>query len=315
MRRLIESSAIERNSHYVPGEKSFGYRLSPELAKRRHVRVEITNNTLRRKIVRHREEHVEALTGVYRYLFDLLQGVEIDVEPALNAVATCSDSDAVPFMETSIRLIGDGHFRLTTCEFGRVHTNLTNLKRESRRFLRFGGRPLVNLDIRNSQPLVFAAVLKEEFGSGFVPADVGHYIDLVQAGRFYDYVMEAWKVPPEDRSAFKKLFFGRVFYGKNFPVYVEAERFGAMFPTVMEVIRHLKKDDFRSLSHRLQRAESRIMIEGVAAQCMRQMPGVFIATIHDSILCTAEWAEPVRACMLEEFEKAGLVPTVNIEDT
>jgi hypothetical protein len=320
MNRLIKSGVIECNGRYVPGAKCLGYRLSPEWAARRHVRVEISDHTLRRKIVRHHAERPKSLTGVHRYLFDHLRNVRIDAEAALDAVGSLAESDASPIHETAVWFIQDGQFRLETCRFGRVHTNLTNLKRELRRFLHVDGRPLVNLDIRNSQPLVFASILKDrfEFDPGQTerpaPPDVVQYVELVQAGRFYDHVMAAWEIPAEERSSFKKRFFERVFYCKSFPPRVEAERFGAMFPTVLEVVRDLKKDDYRNLAHSLQRAESRIMIEGVAARCMREMPGVFLATIHDSVLCTAEWAEAVRACMMEEFEKAGLVPTVNIDD-
>ena len=40
-----------------------------------------------------------------------------------------------------------------------VHSNLTNLKKTLRPFLRYRGSELVNLDIANSQPMVFCLLL------------------------------------------------------------------------------------------------------------------------------------------------------------
>ena len=80
-----------------------------------------------------------------------------------------------PTDETAIEFIRDKHFFFHLCDYGRVHTNLTNLNGNLRKYLMYKGESLVNLDIRNSQPLVFASILKDcyEFDgdpSG-VPAD------------------------------------------------------------------------------------------------------------------------------------------------
>lgn len=48
------------------------------------------------------------------------------------------------------------NFRGKVCDFGRFHSNHTRLKREMRPYLRLNGQPLVEIDVRNCQPLLFA---------------------------------------------------------------------------------------------------------------------------------------------------------------
>jgi hypothetical protein len=59
----------------------------------------------------------------------------------------------------AIDMIHDHDWEFSKCNFGRVHTNITRLKREFRRALRIHGKRLVNLDVSNSQPLIFGLVL------------------------------------------------------------------------------------------------------------------------------------------------------------
>lgn len=46
---------------------------------------------------------------------------------------------------------------------GRFHSNITNLRKELRNFLRYDGKRLVNVDIRNSQPFFAGVLLQEAF--------------------------------------------------------------------------------------------------------------------------------------------------------
>lgn len=46
---------------------------------------------------------------------------------------------------------------------GRFHSNLTNIKRELRNFITYDGQKLVNVDIRNAQPLLSTLLLNKSF--------------------------------------------------------------------------------------------------------------------------------------------------------
>src|SRR5271166_6047671 len=58
-----------------------------------------------------------------------------------------------------IQRIKDRDFFSIPDRYGRFHSNLTNLKKTLRPFLRYHGSELVNLDIANSQPMVFCLLL------------------------------------------------------------------------------------------------------------------------------------------------------------
>src|SRR5262249_39217503 len=142
--------------------------------------------------------------------------VAIDYTAALGWLLSSGDFE--PSDETAIGLIRDGEFFFHVCAYGRVHTNLTNLNSGLRGFLSYRGTPLVNLDIRNSQPLVFAILLRKHHGpAAALPADARRYVELVQDGRFYDHLMDEAGIPAGRRSAFKRQFFGHVFFCRNWP--------------------------------------------------------------------------------------------------
>ena len=58
-----------------------------------------------------------------------------------------------------IKRIAEGDFFSIPDRYGRFHSNLTNLKKTLRPFLRYRNSELVNLDIANSQPMVFCLLL------------------------------------------------------------------------------------------------------------------------------------------------------------
>jgi hypothetical protein len=144
--------------------------------------------------------------------------------------------------------------------------------------------------------------------------DVIRYIDLVQRGEFYEYLMSEGNITSEKRAKFKESFFGGVFFCKNRPVTRQAELFRRLFPNVYEVVCEIKRKDYRHLAHVLQRVESSLIVNRVARRCMEEMPETFVATIHDSILTTPDAAEAVKAIMMQEFAGVGLAPTIRIDD-
>jgi hypothetical protein len=308
---LLSGGAIVCDNYYIAGEKSFGYKLGPELSPMRQHRIAVTNRTLWKKLRDRREQWVKTPLDVHRRLFACLRGVGIDYPAALDWLLGEGVYD--PSDETAIQLIRDGEFFFHVCPYNRVHTNLTNLRSDLRGFLTYEGGPLVNLDIRNSQPLMFALILREHYGPA-APADVRRYVDLVQAGRFYDQLMDEAGIDAAARPAYKQRFFGHVFFCRNWPETDAARAFGAQFPNVYRLIREAKADDYTALAKRLQRAESGVMIERVAARCLAEMPRTFIGTIHDSVVTTPDRAAAVRSVILEEFGRFGLTPTIQVEE-
>jgi hypothetical protein len=78
-------------------------------------------------------------------------------------------------------------------------------------------------------------------------------------------------------------------------------------------MRRVKRGDYRRLAHSAQGIESDFMFRRVLPRIMELRPDLFVATIHDSILTTADNAEFVRGVMLGQFAALGLSPQVKVE--
>lgn len=206
---------------------------------------------------------------------------------------------------------GNYNLRVDHQKTGRVFTVVSNMPRELRPFLRINGKPLVEIDVSNSQCLVFCIYLLRHYGSQNLPEDVAHYIDLCQRGEFYKEVEKLVVTEGEevDDDTFKSTFFGKIFFSTETINYKWRQRFDVAFPHVSRAISAAKVQNYKELSIMLSNLESEILIKGVAAHLYRSEVCEF-TTIHDSILCTAEAFDECYNAMRNEFLAHGLTPTL-----
>ena len=143
--------------------------------------------------------------------------------------------------------------------------------------------------------------------------DVKEFVELCEQGILYDDLMRRLNIPPRRRDSFKRLFFSQVFFGKIKITGRVRELFARDFPTVYKAINDLKRKDYRQLAYLLQAHESKIMIDIICRRILDELPGTFIATIHDSIMTTPDKAEVVKMIMVREFQRFGLNPMIRLE--
>ncbi len=408
---LVESDVIYVRKFCVKGEMSYGYRLLYPHNKAFSL-IRPTTKRLIDKIVQWRKRESDTLRHpVHRELRRYVKALSIDEHGALNSV------HGTPFQRSAqvamIRRIKDGDFFSTPDNYGRFHSNLTNLKKTLRPFVRYRNSELVNLDIANSQPMVFCLLLvnllsnegklgnlidyefsdpssayaldideafllsinkrvyldslsslsslssnsqiyqdiqeqggmeeeegailpilrrleieegiilnndntlrHESFSYGMTDNwtdDVKEFIELCEQGILYDDLMRRLNIPPRRRDSFKRLFYCQVFFGKIKTTGRVRELFARDFPTVYKAINDLKRKDHRQLAYLLQAHESKIMIDIICRRILDELPGTFIATIHDSIMTTPDKADEVKTIMVSEFQKFGLHPMIRLE--
>ena len=137
--------------------------------------------------------------------------------------------------------------------------------------------------------------------------------------RYFPHVGHAsnWASPAELdalRSKFKVETFREVFFGptRRGPL---NDLFAALWPSVAERIALEKAgpDDYKGLARRMQRAESRLMIDSVGVRLARELPHVPVASIHDSFLVPSNYAEKVKTIIVDEWARAGLHPSVSVK--
>ena len=460
---LVESDVIHVRKFCVKGEMSYGYRLLYPHNQGFSL-YQPTTKRLIDKIVRWRKRESDSLRHpVHRELRRYVKALTIDEQAALTSV------HGTPFQQAAqvamIRRITEGDFFSIPDRYGRFHSNLTNLKKTLRPFLRYRDSELVNLDIANSQPMVFCLLLvnllsnngklnnlidyeftessnpyaidideafllslssssslssafsssslssaspqedqetrgnegEEEEGEGealpilrrfdvensnnvkydntlcnsdfsydkpetyrniqelqnnkeeegeALPIlrrfgieissiinndntlrqdnfsyemtdnwadDVKEFVELCERGVLYDDLMRRLNIPARRRDSFKRLFFSQVFFGKIKTIGRVRELFARDFPNVYKAFNDLKRKDYRQLAYLLQAHESKIMIDIICRRILDELPGTFIATIHDSIMTTPEKAGEVKMIMVREFKRFGLNPTIRLE--
>jgi hypothetical protein len=349
---------VERDRSYCAGRQSQTYRILPPFDSAVLIRRPITDAGLRynmchwhetrRREMWQRIRRNETLVdwAVCLHLWQNLQRVQIDAEIDFG-------ENFHPAYQIAVEGIRRGEWRFKVDDYGRVHTNLTNLAKTLRQCLSVGGRRLANIDISESQPLFIGlAIAKAGNGkqadgkagkrqaarqrtdghgpSPFMMDDImmdtrpqleGGFDRKRLSGDLRHYLKLC-----ESRRLYQTLAdrLGKtrdeakhdimvVFYDEPWHRNKAAAALDELFPAVMRDIRQLKRGDYRRLAHFAQRIESRFMFGRVVPRLMELRPDLFVATIHDSILTTAGDAEFVRQVMLDEFARLGLKPQVKVE--
>ena len=243
--------------------------------------------------------------------------------------------------QLAVELIRRGEWRHDVDEYGRVHTNVTNLKKTLRRRLSVDGKRLANCDVANSQPLFLGIVLSKEVqktsreaqmtktggregeGKGKGQSrtlcctlfgnlgNLRQYLAVCERGEFYRRV-GAHLDTDLDYDVLKQRVLA-VLYDKPWHRNKVSQAMEACFPVVMAALRAMKRDDYRRAAHLAQRTESGFTIGRCVGRLRRENPDLFITTIHDSIMTIAGAERIVRGIMREEFAQLGVHPTVRVE--
>lgn len=324
IREAIEAGIIERDRHYIPGEKAIGYRLGPEYRGQPVVSFEPSQKV--RGSVRAWTEPRKS-RGIVRLLWKDLKRLEIlpVSDDYLRELAHQSEEweDAFACHRMAVDLISDGRFRISRDDYGRVHTNVTNLKSELRSFLRIDGHTLSGFDISNSQPLFLAMLLSnpskvevERIFSSLPSHDVyalslmnctdlDAYRELAASGRLYEFIQS--ELGGRHSRENIKTECMKFFYGWKDTRSIVGPVFREHFPSVLNAINLIKASNYRTLSHLLQRLEARFVIDSVCGR-LKTETGIPLITIHDSILTTDENEEILKDVMFAEFAKFGVQP-------
>jgi hypothetical protein len=326
----IHHKVIECNGSYQVGVSSKGYRFTKVYQDEKVMDAKYLDKGFERKVYKVRQEtkngKIDLKVKQHAFLNFCLQDLRINAASAqlrLNQTLYAAKGtkaqraklfDKVNLNTIAINAIKDREFRMSRDVTGRrVHTNITNFMSLIRQDLYLEtGEELMNLDVPNSQPLLLCVLLLDHF-SNDVPTDVLNYIQACEKGEIYETIMLKMGLNPLDKAArkkFKNRMFKCVFYGqnKNAENYEEWKAFRSLYKGVADFITEQKKVDYKSLSHRMQRAESALIIDDVIRTIAENhSPEYFFATtIHDSIICTRDNTEYVCGLMIEAFKKVGL---------
>lgn len=361
---LVKHRFIRTDMKYIPGKKSRGYRLNNNRYYEATVKkVPVTDFVMRRKLSKEirEDESIKTTTQQsYPFLTKWFNHLlEIDAEKAIRKVEEIYPKQTGPIRGTKRGKASDWEKRykavralnkLANHEFyykvddsvGRFHSNLTNLKKEIRNYITYNKQKLVNVDIKNSQPL-FSTLL---FTKGFYDSnsklinlynlpnihnllnnnthpsltimivktlenkdnqDINTYINLVNSGTFYQQISSLmYPTRPFNKKKAKDMIF-IIFFSENnrFMRNKEGPKriFKGLFPKTYKVFRLIKSSDHTALARILQRIESVIIIQHVVPRIASERPELPIFTIHDSVVTTLGNEDYIESIIREEIKK------------
>jgi ribosomal protein S8 len=170
---LIQYSIIESDNHYIIGEKSIGYKFTTQFNV--PLKAVVINKKSLIKNGKRLTEYSIRMQSKYDYLWRWFNpSLTIDLAGAMNFINNRYETEIKAGTKEalgrfnssfiSIHKFANHEFRFnidTTA--GRCHTNLTSLKRELRNFVKYDGKDLVAVDIKNSQPCFSGVLFNPKF--------------------------------------------------------------------------------------------------------------------------------------------------------
>lgn len=296
LRELIVRGEIEATGK---GRKRT-YRPSSRYARDRLRRVECDDEFLTQKLLAYCQEHAEKQKRLRKPVHDywehsLRATLSVDRRLADRLLIEHPEFNLFGLQRLNINRIDDGDFRFIVDVYGRVHTNLTNLKSELRRALRIDSEPLAGLDICNSQPAFLAWWMCQESPplggfrrapnrcgaescSSLVSPCCDCFVCAACGGLIYDLLAADLGLA---RSEVKIALFRDVFGFRGGYQSLLRDAFRRRWPDVLQFIDDINRSDHRTLLRELQRMESRFVIEAVGEKLReRQIPAL---SLHDGI--------------------------------
>lgn len=255
---------------------------------------------LKKKNFRQKIEN-KKLTPIYQEMINDLKHIKLDYDKALAALDSeleysLTNDQSYLKNRISIDSIKNEAFYTTKDEYGRLHTNYTNLKKSIRNnFLTIDGKEIVGLDVKNCQPKLLAKLIIEKEKN--LSNELQQFIQAVKDNTFYD----SFKHLDLDKKAVKKIVF-QVFFGKN-----RADKnnndFKKVWPAVWEWIVKFKKEkrNHRQLSHLLQKMESDLIYNKICQEIKNVSKNIVLFTVHDGLFFAKENEEIVKP-IFDKFE-------------
>lgn len=302
--------------------KAYGYRLrDPAYRHATWTKRPITKKSILRRL----DDYENAKYPVQRWLQENNTRLEVFNPPEsyldqlaraeCEAEGSGSVEDRRRAYEGTLRLIRDGTWLCTFDPFSRrFHNNATALKRELRQFLRVGGEPLVEIDIKAAQPLFLGLLARQKS----IP-EADRFLRVCESD-LYQYLAEkgGWT-----REHVKEHLMQRALFSPNKSRWQRTavkRLFDREFPEMARFFREAKygrktKENpkpHNKLARMAQKAEVNFVIFTVCERIRKERPNCWLTTIHDSVLCRPEDGEYVKGVMVEESAKLGVCPRLEV---
>lgn len=365
---LKDLSIVEESSQYIPKEKSQGLRFVKKY--RQPIKpVVITDWCLIKNLVYLRKGINKGKTQELHYLKKwFLDGkLDVDVENAKNYLNEEMEKDMennIPKPEIRfnsrflpvMRLNEKSQTPLFSVDktAGRLHTSLTQLKSELRKYVSYDGKMLCSIDISNFQPFLLNSVLNIELyrknnmrerimktnhkfnnqkiaelerfiNSVSTKEDVIQFQGFINSGQFYEEfgkVLQSKGIIEHNydsdslRKTAKNITFC-VLFNTNYAIRYDdsVKIFESLFPNVYKIMSMIKSKSHPTLAVILQNLEADLILNQTCKIISEKNSEIPLYTLHDSIITTEENVKFVQDEMISVLsQNLGIPPSIKVEE-
>jgi len=309
---LCENNFMSLVSKYYVGKKTNSYKIDTKYVYD-VIRWKNFDNFLLKKSKNRYETSITEMNkssihpDIRLKLIQSLDKVKIDYIGSIDFINDLKNKDLIDEFKYQRNLISIDNINSKSIyfnfdDYGRFHTNFTILKKEIRNeFLTINNEILTEIDIKNSQPLFFAVILKKELVH--INGDTKKYFDLVKSGLLYDDIICNSNI--NSRKDAKEMIY-KVLFGDNLKANKKVNSiFKKLYPSVYEYILEFKehKKNYKELSHELQKMESEFIFNNVVKEIFDTYPDIILFTVHDSIIFPKSYQEKVEVIFNKHFQK------------
>jgi len=358
---LIQQNIIEEDRSYIPDTKCRGFRFAEPYGTVLKP-VEITYWKLIKNITYLRKNYDQGSTNELSHLKQWFKDLDVDLKGAKKYLKRkfkeeCRNPDIeFPELRYNSRLLPiqklsekEHPLFFVDKTAGRLHTYITQLKTELRRYLKWKDKILCSIDISNSQPYLLQSFLDKEtydkcnnkerletietqsdtimlgvlIESISQEEDIILFKSIVSSGQFYEEFGRLLKengefidVPESKmRETVKDITFSTLFSKNSAIRYRNSIKiFERTFPNVYKVIKKIKENKHNVLAIALQNLEAELVLHKTCKKISEERPDVPIFTLHDSIVTTEENIEYVQSALHSVMkENISVEPNFKVE--
>jgi hypothetical protein len=299
---LLENEIIRMKRNYSVGNTSRVYSLNSNIISGKILRWKNKDNILIKKYVnRYYQYEIDNNDIISKEIKDKLildlYSVTIQYDRSIFYLDSLKSekNDIYNRNRYSVESISDKHIFFHFDHYGRMHSNFTILKSFIRKnCLLIDGEETCEIDIPNSQPMFLVKLIKDIESNWVREEEFRIFSNLVMNGNFYIYLVD--KLNLKDKSEAKEMTY-KVLFGKNNANSKYDKKFIELFPSIHHFIKLYKKqhNDYKILSHTLQRMESDMIFNEVIRTLMIINPDIKTITVHDSIIIQKKYRDIVQS--------------------
>jgi len=291
------------------------------------------------KRLKHRVPVAPKITSdqlLLEYILDCTRKITVDYEQAeeLKNEVYIDDprrEDKLWLVSKCLSKIGTNEMTFTNSnKVKRLFTTIGYLKKEFRCCLRMDGERMLNIDIKNSQPAIFAHIcmpefrenfqelLEENLGKGFKYPDEQESDDFIKStanGTYYEDLAAFMGVSrKEAKSANNEYFFGPANRDCGPAKYLE-ER----YPEVNNLMKRIKEKNkswgyksYKLFAQILQKIEVNVVLGKIGTELKSR--NIEFITIHDSVMIKRSRCEESIKVVKDVLSNNGMMLKIEIEE-